>query len=220
VKIYPVDAGSFRVDGGAMFGVVPRVLWQRQHPPDGLNRINQALRPILIILAIAVILSLLILIIKRKKPEEEISLFKKELLPINEIREFCSLYEEKNALILEIRQAEDDAKRKKLARKGYKNIVDKNSSKIEQIKQEIQPFKKLLTDTNETFNNIIKKLDVLDAERISVDDSLSLLEGRYKKGKLPSKAAYEKLTNNFLNRRKKIDRTIDRYIQQLRSYLL
>ncbi len=49
VKIYPIDAGSFRVDGGAMFGVVPRVLWQRRHPPDELNRIDQALRPILII---------------------------------------------------------------------------------------------------------------------------------------------------------------------------
>ncbi len=49
VKIYPIDAGSFRVDGGAMFGVVPRVLWQRRHPPDKLNRIDQALRPILII---------------------------------------------------------------------------------------------------------------------------------------------------------------------------
>lgn len=32
-----------------MFGVVPRVLWQRQYPPDDLNRIAQALRPILII---------------------------------------------------------------------------------------------------------------------------------------------------------------------------
>ena len=32
-----------------MFGVVPRVLWERQHQPDDLNRIAQALRPILII---------------------------------------------------------------------------------------------------------------------------------------------------------------------------
>ncbi len=49
VKVYPIDAGSFRVDGGAMFGVVPRVLWQRHHQPDDLNRISQALRSILII---------------------------------------------------------------------------------------------------------------------------------------------------------------------------
>ena len=49
VKIYPIDTGCFRVDGGAMFGVVPRVLWQKHHQPDDLNRISQALRSILII---------------------------------------------------------------------------------------------------------------------------------------------------------------------------
>jgi glyoxylase-like metal-dependent hydrolase (beta-lactamase superfamily II) len=36
--------GRFRLDGGSMFGVVPRVLWERQHEPDGLNRIELALR--------------------------------------------------------------------------------------------------------------------------------------------------------------------------------
>ncbi len=178
------------------------------------------LRPILIILAIAVISSLYVLLMKSSKREEDISLFKKEYLPVNEIREFCSLYEEKNALILEIRKAETEAKRKKLAKKTYKNLLAKNSTKIDQIKNEIMPFKKVLIETSETFGNILKKLDVLDTERISVDDSLNLLETRYKRGRLPSKAAYQKLSDDFFNRRKKIDRTIDRYIQQLRSYLL
>lgn len=31
---------EFRLDGGAMFGIVPRVLWERQCPPDALNRIK------------------------------------------------------------------------------------------------------------------------------------------------------------------------------------
>ena len=178
------------------------------------------LRPILIILAIAVISSLYVLLMKSSKREEDISLFKKEYLPVNEIREFCSLYEEKNALILEIRKAEAEAKRKKLAKKTYKNLLAKNTTKIDQIKNEIMPFKKVLIETSETFGNILKKLDVLDTERISVDDSLNLLETRYKRGRLPSKAAYQKLSDDFFNRRQKIDRTIDRYVQQLRSYLL
>ena len=38
VEIVP-DA-EFRLDGGAMFGVVPRVLWERKCPPDELNRIK------------------------------------------------------------------------------------------------------------------------------------------------------------------------------------
>jgi len=32
-------AGSFRLDGGSMFGVVPKVIWEKTAPPDALNRI-------------------------------------------------------------------------------------------------------------------------------------------------------------------------------------
>jgi glyoxylase-like metal-dependent hydrolase (beta-lactamase superfamily II) len=39
--------GNFRLDGGAMFGVVPRVMWERHHPPDDRNRIAMTLRCLL-----------------------------------------------------------------------------------------------------------------------------------------------------------------------------
>ncbi|MEP7075947.1 MAG: MBL fold metallo-hydrolase [Acidobacteriota bacterium] len=38
-RIEVVPDTEFRLDGGAMFGVVPRVLWDRVSPPDALNRI-------------------------------------------------------------------------------------------------------------------------------------------------------------------------------------
>ena len=185
-----------------------------------VNIFDLILRPLIFMLIIAFLSSVFVLIAKTREREEQLSLFKKESIPTNEIREFCSLYEEKNALILEIRKAENEAKRKKLAKKTYKNLLTKNTTKIDQIKDEITPFKKILMETNETFNNIVKKLDVLDAERFSVNDSITLLETRYKRGRLPSKAAYHKLSDDFFNRRRKLDRTIDKYIQQLRSYLL
>ena len=178
------------------------------------------LRPIAFVLIIALLLSIFVLAIKTLKRDEQVSIFKKEFIPTSEIREYCSLYEERNALVLEIRKAESETKRKKLAKKTYKNILTKNTTKLDNIKEEILPFKKKLMETNETFNNIVNRLDVLDAERISISDSLNLLETRYKRGKLPSKAAYQKLSDDFFNRRKKLDRTIDKYIQQLRSYLL
>lgn len=177
-------------------------------------------RPIIFMMIIGFLSSMFVLIIKTRKRTEDVSVFKREFVPTNEIREFCSLYEEKNALILEIRKAENEIKRKKMAKKTYKNLLTKNTIKIDQIKDEILPFKKTLMEISETYNNIIKKLDVLDAERTSVNDALNLLESRYKRGKLPSKAAYQKLSDNYFNRRRKIDRTIDKYIQQLRSYLL
>ena len=49
VKVYPIEAGQFRVDGGAMFGVVPRVLWEQKYEPDDKNRIRQVLRILLIV---------------------------------------------------------------------------------------------------------------------------------------------------------------------------
>ena len=40
--------GGFRLDGGAMFGVVPRPLWEKLAPPDDRHRIQLAMRPLLV----------------------------------------------------------------------------------------------------------------------------------------------------------------------------
>lgn len=47
-KIIPIESGDFRLDGGAMMGSVPRVLWEKTNPPDGVNRIDLALRCLLL----------------------------------------------------------------------------------------------------------------------------------------------------------------------------
>ena len=177
------------------------------------------LRPIIFILIISLIASIYVLVIKTREKTDSTVLSTK-YIPTNEIREFCSLYEEKNALTLEIRLAEDDAKRKKIAKKKYNNILTKNVSKIDEIQKEITPFKKVLVEISDIFGTIVNRLDILEAERTSVTDSIALLESRYRRGRLPSRAAYLKLSDDFIKRRKKIDKTIDKLIQQLRSYLL
>jgi glyoxylase-like metal-dependent hydrolase (beta-lactamase superfamily II) len=44
----PLETGRFALDGGAMFGVVPKNLWNRSNPADEQNRIDMALRVLLI----------------------------------------------------------------------------------------------------------------------------------------------------------------------------
>ncbi|TVR29662.1 MAG: MBL fold metallo-hydrolase [Balneolaceae bacterium] len=44
LELFPVEAGRFMLDGGAMFGVVPKTLWSRQIPADDKNRIPMAMR--------------------------------------------------------------------------------------------------------------------------------------------------------------------------------
>lgn len=43
-EIHSIESGNFRLDGGAMFGVVPKVLWERTNPSDPKNRIDLGLR--------------------------------------------------------------------------------------------------------------------------------------------------------------------------------
>lgn len=48
MTLYPINAGNFKLDGGAMFGVVPKSLWQRTNPADSNNMIDIAARCLLI----------------------------------------------------------------------------------------------------------------------------------------------------------------------------
>jgi glyoxylase-like metal-dependent hydrolase (beta-lactamase superfamily II) len=48
IRIHGIEAGVQQLDGGAMFGVVPKPLWERRIPADGRNRIPLALRCLLV----------------------------------------------------------------------------------------------------------------------------------------------------------------------------
>ncbi len=46
--LHPIEAGNFKLDGGGMFGVVPKTIWQRTNPADANNLIDIASRCLLI----------------------------------------------------------------------------------------------------------------------------------------------------------------------------
>ena len=48
MKLYPVNVGNFKLDGGAMFGVVPKSIWNKTNPADKNNMIDIASRCLLI----------------------------------------------------------------------------------------------------------------------------------------------------------------------------
>ena len=48
MKLHRIETGNFMLDGGAMFGVVPKALWKRTNPSDAKNRIKMAARSLLI----------------------------------------------------------------------------------------------------------------------------------------------------------------------------
>lgn len=48
MKLYPIETGNFKLDGGAMFGIVPKSIWQKTNPADENNLIDMAARSLLI----------------------------------------------------------------------------------------------------------------------------------------------------------------------------
>jgi glyoxylase-like metal-dependent hydrolase (beta-lactamase superfamily II) len=48
MKLHTIDTGFFKLDGGAMFGVVPKTTWQKLNPPDANNLCTWAMRCLLI----------------------------------------------------------------------------------------------------------------------------------------------------------------------------
>ena len=48
MTLYPIESGNFKLDGGAMFGVVPKSIWEKTNPADQNNRIDIGARCLLI----------------------------------------------------------------------------------------------------------------------------------------------------------------------------
>jgi glyoxylase-like metal-dependent hydrolase (beta-lactamase superfamily II) len=48
MKLYSIETGLFKLDGGAMFGVVPKSIWQKTNPADELNLCTWAMRCLLV----------------------------------------------------------------------------------------------------------------------------------------------------------------------------
>ena len=48
MTLHPIETGNFKLDGGAMFGVVPKSIWQKTNPSDSNNMIDISARCLLI----------------------------------------------------------------------------------------------------------------------------------------------------------------------------
>lgn len=48
MKLHPIETGLFKLDGGAMFGIVPKRMWERLNPPDEKNLCTWTMRSLLV----------------------------------------------------------------------------------------------------------------------------------------------------------------------------
>ncbi|MDP7609413.1 MAG: MBL fold metallo-hydrolase, partial [Candidatus Marinimicrobia bacterium] len=47
--LYSIETSQFGLDGGAMFGIIPKTLWEKEAPADEYNRIQMVTRSLLVV---------------------------------------------------------------------------------------------------------------------------------------------------------------------------
>ena len=110
--------------------------------------------------------------------------------------------------------------KKKIAKKAYSKQIKVLEAKLKTTQEEIKPFKKIILEARGPIAEIVKRLDLREAELISNQDGIKLYDERYKKGKLPSKQAYRTLRKQMVDNGEKIQKQIDRLINQMKAYLI
>lgn len=172
-------------------------------------------------LIFVIVLGLYVVMSKRRKEYEgSEESFIEQSVPIRELTQFVTLIEEKNAILLDIEKADSDLRRKRIQKKVYSKTVKNYQKKLKELNEESIPFKRILIESGGQIESIIQKLDFLEAEKISVKDSIRLLTDRYKRGKLPSKAAYERLSRDMSKQLDSSQKKIDKNINELRAFII
>jgi len=189
-----------------------------EYKEGGFQLIARAL--LFSMIAIVLFSSYTILRSRRKSTEDEEVNIREEIIPESEMREFISNYEEITAVRIDIKNLEEDLARKKIAKKMFSQQLKVLESKLKTTQEDIKPFKKIILSAGGQIAEIVKRLDLREAELISNQDSIKLYDERYKKGKLPSKQAYRTLRTQMEDNGEKIQRQIDRLINQMKAYLI
>src|SRR5271157_50685 len=183
------------------------------------NLLAMQTRPLLIALIVG--LAAMFLIIGRKlsmqgiRPIEQV----KAEVPVDELKEYTDIFEEKISTFIELDNLNSDFNRRKVKKREYLLKIEDLNRQLKHLDQQIKPSKKVLIDAGGRFKEIITELDVLEAERQSIQDSMIALEKRYKDGQIKSRAAYEQLFETYNVRFKKIESSIDSGVNELRSYV-
>ncbi len=184
-----------------------------------VNGFWMMLRPFLFILLIFVIVSLYVFLRKVVRKEITPQMLERINIPTKSLQEFVSLYEEKSAFLRELDKLNEDVKLKKVAKKEFNKRVSDILEKKKELDGDLKPLSKEIAEADDRFKKSIEKLQFYEAERLSIEDSLKALEARYRRGAIPSRSAFLKLTSDFNKRMEKIQNDIDKILNEFKSYI-
>jgi hypothetical protein len=151
------------------------------------------------------------------RDEEDIIVSVAEIdLPV--LGEFCSLYGEKIALLLQTERLERSMLQGKISKPRYRKEKKNYERKLRTLNSELVTRSQALIDAGGKYESNCRQLEILDAERVSAIEALHALEQRYRQKRITA-AAYQKLRKDIEKRRDRAVSRMDRILLSLREEL-
>jgi hypothetical protein len=176
-------------------------------------------RPTVWVWVLAVVGCVVIAVWRRPKTVSPIRIATTEasvsLSPEN-VRAFIEAYDEKSRLTLELQNLEARAKKGKMPRRRYKVQKRTLENRIDGISNNISELKKLFRSAGGNYANLVRQLDVAEAELAEVETNTRNIEVRHRKGALPLDA-YKKAKTDYERRKEKAEASINGILLRLRE---
>nr|MDO8081628.1 hypothetical protein [Candidatus Freyarchaeota archaeon] len=131
------------------------------------------------------------------------------------LSEFCELYDQKNALILEMDSLREDALKRKIKKVEYAQRVKSAEKELATLNKQLDQKKIEVLESNKKFESDFRALEINEADREQAKMAIQHLRRRYLMKRL-TKETYVKLSEAQEKKLKKAESNIDKKIQDLR----
>jgi hypothetical protein len=169
---------------------------------------------------IMIVISLMYVVARRVpyfREEEEDVVVLRDVDPAI-LGEFCTLYGEKIALLLQTERLEQSILQGKISKPRYRKEKKNFERKIRTLNGELTSRSQQLIEAGGKYESSCNQLELLEAERISAIEALHALEQRYRQKRITAQV-YQKLQKDLQKRRDRAVSRMDRILLSLREEL-
>jgi hypothetical protein len=133
-----------------------------------------------------------------------------------QVRAFTEAYDEKSRIASELKNLEKRAQKGKIPRRRYKVQKRTSEVRLSNIAKNIAELKRVFRSAGGNYANLVRQLDVAEAELVEVEANTRNIEVRHRKGALPL-GAYKKSLADYQRRKEKAEATINGILLRLRE---
>lgn len=179
--------------------------------------VNAWIQFIFLVIAIAFALTLYIAIRWFTQKAKEITgAVVEEFIPVEEIKTFVKLYEEKLGLQTRIKEAKDKMAAKKLKAKEGRQLISTLEKRLRAIQKELKSAKENLIQQGKRYQEAVEKVEIAERKMLEEERNLRALIKEYRTSKTITKEAYRKLLRERQNTIEKLRSDIDGVLINLR----